>query len=89
MKKVWVVMGLLILTLQVRLWFGEGSFAQSWQLREQIAQQQAANQKLATRNARLEAEVQNLAAGEGSVEERARMNLGLIREGETLFMVVD
>ncbi|MBW0149512.1 MULTISPECIES: septum formation initiator family protein [Marinobacter] len=89
MKLLWTTMVVLILLLQVRLWVGEGSFAQVWALEQSIAEQRAENAELATRNERLYAEVRNLRGERGAVEERARMNLGLIREDETFFLVVE
>ncbi|SFR61407.1 cell division protein FtsB [Marinobacter gudaonensis] len=89
MKVLWTVMVVVILLLQVRLWVGEGSFAQVWALEKAIAEQKAENAELATRNERLYAEVRNLRNEQGAVEERARMNLGLIREDETFFLVVE
>ncbi|WP_097460268.1 cell division protein FtsB [Mangrovitalea sediminis] len=89
MKWLWTVLVLLIVLLQVRLWVGEGSFAQVWQLHHQIAEQQVENNQLSERNARLLAEVDNLRQGKGAIEERARMNLGMIRRGETFFWVVN
>ena len=79
----------LILLLQVRLWVGEGSFAQVWALEKSIAEQREENSELATHNERLYAEVRNLRNEQSAVEERARMNLGLIREDETFFLVVE
>ncbi|MAA63546.1 MAG: cell division protein FtsB [Alteromonadaceae bacterium] len=89
MKVLWAVMAVFIVVLQVRLWIGEGSFAQVWQLQQKIGVQQAENAKLANRNERLYAEVRNLRSGQGAIEERARMNMGLIREDETFFLVVE
>jgi len=89
MKLLWGIMALLIVLLQMRLWIGEGSYAQVWQLQDQIAQQQEANRSLAGRNAELFAEVGNLGDGKRAVEERARTNLGMLRQGETFFLVVD
>ena len=89
MKLVWSIMVLLILLLQVRLWVGEGSFAQVWSLEDAIAEQRSENAELAARNERLYAEVRNLRGQQGALEERARMNLGLIREDETFFLVVE
>ncbi|MBW4936587.1 septum formation initiator family protein [Marinobacter sp. F4206] len=89
MKLLWTTMVVLIILLQVRLWVGEGSFAQVWALEQSIAEQRAENAELATRNERLYAEVRNLRGERGAVEERARMNLGLIREDETFFLVVE
>lgn len=89
MKLLWSIMVVLILLLQVRLWVGEGSFAQVWGLEQAIAGQREENAKLAARNERLYAEVRNLRNEQGAVEERARMNLGLIRKDETFFLVVE
>ena len=89
MKLLWSIMIILILLLQVRLWVGEGSFAQVWALEQSIAEQREENAELATRNERLYAEVRNLRNEQGAVEERARMNLGLIRDDETFFLVVE
>lgn len=82
-------MVVVILLLQVRLWVGEGSFAQVWALEKSIAEQREENAELATRNERLYAEVRNLRNEQGAVEERARMNLGLVRDDETFFLVVE
>ncbi|MBO6850913.1 MAG: septum formation initiator family protein [Marinobacter sp.] len=89
MKLLWSIMAVLILLLQVRLWIGEGSFAQVWALEQSIAEQREKNDELSVRNERLYAEVRNLRNEQGAVEERARMNLGLIRDDETFFLVVE
>lgn len=89
MKLLWSIMIILILLLQVRLWIGEGSFAQVWGLENAIAEQREENAELSARNERLYAEVRNLRGEKGAVEERARMNLGLIRNDETFFLVVE
>ncbi|WP_339804044.1 septum formation initiator family protein [uncultured Marinobacter sp.] len=89
MKVLWSVMVVLIVLLQVRLWVGEGSFAQVWSLSETIAEQRSENATLSARNETLYAEVTNLRSEKGAVEERARKNLGLIRRDETFFLVVE
>ena len=88
MKLLWNLMLLLIVGLQFRLWVGEGSFAEARMLEQNIAQQQAANALLLERNARLDAEVQDLKRGYEAIEERARMELGMIKPDETFFLVV-
>ena len=89
MKWLWGIMAVLILLLQVRLWAGENSLVQAWDLYEQIEQQKDVNAGLEARNAELFAEVNNLGDGSRAIEERARVNLGMIREDETFFLVVD
>jgi cell division protein FtsB len=79
---------LLALVLQYQLWFGSGSLIKVWQLRRAIAAQQAENQSLQDRNDALEAEVRDLKQGTEAIEERARTELGMIKDGETFYQVV-
>jgi cell division protein FtsB len=79
----------LLASLQVRLWVSEDGYRASWRLAEQITTQQQENEELRERNRALAAEVGNLKTGLEAVEEIARSELGMIREGETLFQVVD
>jgi len=79
----------LFITLQLILWFGEGSFAEVWQLRKQLEAQQAENDQLRERNAALEAEVKDFKQGLDAIEERARNELGMIKKDETFFQIVD
>nr|WP_304641389.1 cell division protein FtsB [Pseudomonas sp.] len=87
MKWLWVVALALLAGLQYRLWVGEGSFAHVAQLKEQIAEQQRENEQLLERNRVLTAEVVELKQGLETIEERARRELGMIRNGETLFQL--
>ena len=87
----WLLITLLVLlaALQYRLWFGEANLRQVWSLEQEIKQQQKENQALSQRNKQLEAEVQDLKNGLSALEERARSELGMIREGETFFQLVE
>ncbi len=78
-----------LLTLQYRLWVGEGSIANVVNLQRQIVQQKAENERLKERNRLLAAEVQALKKGPEGVEERARSQMGMIKEGETFYMIVE
>ena len=79
----------LLLGLQYRLWVGDGSLAQITDLKQQIAEQQGENQRLLERNRILEAEVLELKSGMETVEERARHELGMVKEGETLYQLAE
>ena len=87
----WLALGLLLLLLllQYRLWLAEGSLAELHRLKAEIVQQQALNETLRVRNDRLEEEVLELQQGLETVEERARRDLGMIREGEVYYQVVE
>jgi len=80
---------LLLLGLQYRLWFGEGSFAQKSDLNRRVEQQREVNQRLQSRNATLASDVQDLKSGLDGIEERARSDLGMIKKGETFIMVIE
>lgn len=72
----------LIVLLQYPLWFGKGGWLKVWDHQRQLGQLKEANQKLEARNAGLDAEVRDLKQGYEAIEERARFELGLIKEGE-------
>lgn len=84
-----VVLILLLAGLQYRLWVGDGSLAQVAQLKQQIADQHGENEQLQERNRILEAEVLELKSGMETVEERARQELGMLKEGETLYQLAE
>jgi cell division protein FtsB len=85
----WLFLVLLALLggLQYRLWVGSGSLAQATELRQQIADQEAENKRLEERNRVLDAEVSELKKGMETVEERARQELGMVKNGETLYQL--
>ncbi|HBO9085763.1 TPA: cell division protein FtsB [Pseudomonas aeruginosa] len=81
-----VVLILALAGLQYRLWVGDGSLAQVRDLQKQIADQHGENERLLERNRILEAEVAELKKGT-TVEERARHELGMVKDGETLYQL--
>ncbi len=80
---------LLFAVLQYDLWVGDGSLATVWHLHQEVEKQEQENRQLQKRNKALEAEVQDLKQGLDAVEERARNELGMIKEDETFVQVVD
>ncbi len=84
-----VVLILLLAGLQYRLWVGDGSLAQVTELKQQISDQKGENERLLERNRILEAEVLELKKGTETVEERARHELGMVKEGETLYQLAE
>ncbi|MFB0962700.1 MAG: cell division protein FtsB [Pseudomonas sp.] len=84
-----IVLLVMLLGLQYRLWLGDGGVAQSVQLKQQITEQKAENERLFERNRVMDAEVMELKKGLETVEERARYELGMVKEGETLFLLAE
>ena len=80
---------MLLASLQYRLWFAQGSLAEQHRLELQLREQTEINRRLRERNAIVEREVLELQGGTEGIEQRAREQLGLIREGETFYLVVD
>jgi cell division protein FtsB len=83
------VLFLLFILLQYRLWFPEGSKAELARLQAEIQVREEVNAGLRARNRQLELEVLELQDGLDSLEERAREDLGMIKEGETYYQIVD
>ena len=79
----------LIAALQYGLWLGKGSWLRVWEIDRSISEQRRVNERLALRNAALDAEVRDLKEGLGAIEERARNELGMIRHDEVFFQVLE
>lgn len=88
MRVLIAILLLLLVVLQYKLWFGEGSYRDIHSLAERVAAQEDENRALMERNRALQAEVEDLRERLEAVEERARSELGLIREGEEFYQVV-
>ena len=82
-----LVLVALIALLQYPLWLGKGGWLRVWDYDRQLQEQREVNQKLEQRNAGLDAEVRDLKSGLDAIEERARYELGMIREGEIFVQV--
>jgi cell division protein FtsB len=80
---------LVLLYLQAQLWFGQGSREEDNTLEREIAEQKAENEKLAQRNQRLRDDVHNLKTDNASIESRARSELGLVKKGETYYLIIE
>jgi len=76
---------LLVVALQYPMWLGKGGWLQVRELRRAVAVQQEANAQLKARNDALDAEVRDLKTGSEAIEERARSELGMIRQDEVFF----
>jgi cell division protein FtsB len=89
MRALLVILIILLIALQYRLWIGEGGFREVQSLKARVAEQVHENEKLEQRNAELQAEVEDLRSGLEAIEERARSELGLIKDGEEFYQVIE
>ncbi len=85
----WLTVGLLALValLQYPLWLGKGGWLKVWDYDRQLQQQKEVTRKLEIRNAGLDAEVRDLKQGYDAIEERARFELGMVRQDETFVQI--
>ena len=88
MKVLSIILATILLSLQYPLWIGKGSWLRVWELDRSLSAQKEQNAKLKARNDALDAEVRDLKEGLEAVEERARLELGMIKKDETFYQVV-
>ncbi|MDP2241666.1 MAG: cell division protein FtsB [Burkholderiales bacterium] len=89
MKLLALAFAVMIALIQYPLWLGKGGWLRVWEVERQIRVQKENNQKLQVRNAVLDAEVGNLKQGFDAIEERARSELGMIKQDEMFFQLID
>ena len=85
MRLLVVALLVLIVAVQYRIWVGQDSLADVWRLEQAVKAQAKENAALRARNLQLAAEVRDLKDGMAAVEARARRDLGMVREDETLY----
>ncbi len=84
-----IILILLLIGLQLKLWTGNGSMREVDALRVSVKKQADDNAKLLQRNQAVGADVLDLKQGDQAIEARARTELGLIKPGETFYQVVE
>ena len=88
MRVISLILFVLLVLLQFKLWIGEGGFREVARLETRVEGQRQRNEDLLQRNAELHAEVEDLRERLDAVEERARSELGLVKPAEQFYQVV-
>ncbi len=88
MKLLLAALILILIGLQYKLWFGDGSLSEVVQLSRELEIQKQRLQELEERNRILEAQVLDLQNGLDAFEEKARNDLGMIKQGETFIQLI-
>lgn len=88
MRVLTVILGVLIVLIQYPLWLGKGGWMRVWEIDRQVTSQKQTNAKLDARNKALDAEVRDLKQGSDAIEERARYELGMIKQDEVFYQVL-
>ncbi|PCJ30846.1 MAG: cell division protein FtsB [Gammaproteobacteria bacterium] len=89
MKPIMILLTVLLLLLQYRLWFSHDGLPSVLHLHRTVELQRQNNFVLSERNQVLAAEVHDLKSGLDALEERARSDLGMIKKGETFFHIIE
>jgi len=90
LKALTLILVISIAALQYPLWLSKkGSWLTVWNLNQQISKQKEMNDQLKARNASLDEEVRDLKQGYGAIEERARSELGMVKQDEVFIQVLD
>jgi cell division protein FtsB len=82
------IVAILFVWLQYQLWFDESGMRSSMYMQNQIEEQKELNAALDARNQVLAEEIVAIKSGMGSIEAKARKELGMVKEDETYFIVV-
>lgn len=85
MRFIIIFLILTLVGLQYKLWLGDGSVSQWIQLQDKLQAQEEENKKLAARNRAIEADIVELKSGDQALEEQARYELGMVKEGEMYY----
>lgn len=88
MRLITIALAVLLLLIQYPLWLGKGGWLNVADMRYQVEKTRARTEQLEARNAKLESEVRDLRDGTGAVEERARYELGMIKQNEIFVQVL-
>ena len=89
MRALAIVFVVLLAALQYPMWLGKGGWLQVREIDRQVGVEREANAKLKARNDALDAEVRDLKTGFDAIEERARSELGMVRQDEVFFQLQD
>ncbi|MGP1675751.1 MAG: cell division protein FtsB [Burkholderiales bacterium] len=89
MRTLSIVFATLIILLQYPLWLGKGGWLRVWEIDRQVTAQKDSNARLRVRNAAMDAEVRDLKQGYDAIEERARYELGMIKQDEIFFQILE
>lgn len=88
MRLILISLTALLVLIQYPLWLGKGGWLRVWDLSKQLDGALVKEQELKARNAKLASEVQDLKEGTGAVEERARYELGMIKDNEVFVQIL-
>jgi len=89
MRTIGIFLVILLTALQYKLWVGDGSVSQWASLEKKLVTQEDENKRLTAQNRAIEADIIELKSGDQALEEQARFEMGMIKNGEVFYQFVD
>lgn len=89
MKLVFIILLTLLIALQINIWVKKDGYKQMKEIENLIALQTIENENMTIRNNRLKEEIKDLKNGKDAIEEKARIDIGMIKEGEEFYLIND
>ncbi len=84
-KLSYIILTLLLVSLQFKLWFSAGGYLDVYRIKQQVLSQQQINSRMQKENAALMANIADLKSGNTAVEELARTELSMIKVDEVYY----
>ena len=75
--------------MQVNIWLTKDGYSRVVEIKRLMQDQQQENDKMASRNSQLKEEIKDLKDGYAAIEEKARENIGMIKEGEEFYLITE
>lgn len=89
MRFITIFLTIVLVLIQYPLWLGKGGWLRVWDLDKQVKALEQKNETMRVYNAKMDSEVQDLRSGKEAIEEHARSELGMIKEGEIFIQFLD
>ncbi|HIA93396.1 MAG TPA: cell division protein FtsB [Gammaproteobacteria bacterium] len=87
MKFIALLLVLLLVMMQVNIWLTKDGYSRVAEIKELIQDQQKENNEMVSRNSQLREEIKDLKDGYSAIEEKAREDIGMIKEGEEFYLL--
>ncbi|MBC8226370.1 MAG: septum formation initiator family protein [Gammaproteobacteria bacterium] len=89
MKLVFIILLVLLIALQINIWVKKDGYKKMKEIENLIALQTIENENMTIRNNRLKEEIKDLKNGQDAIEEKARIDIGMVKEGEEFYLIND
>ena len=86
---VFIILLVLLIALQINIWVKKDGYKKMKEIENLIALQTIENENMTIRNNRLKEEIKDLKNGQDAIEEKARIDIGMVKEGEEFYLIND